>query len=212
MTDTSAHRSISPRGFAPATFEKWRQLVDKALKGADFDTRSWSRARRTGCSIEPLYTRADTLPGAQALLPGDDAVHARHARARRDDHGWQIHQRVVEADAGGGEQGDPRGAGRRRQRRRAADRRPGTERHQDRQRRRRGGGAAGRVSRLTRRSSSPAASQGLEAARHLPRRRSAALKPEPGGTAVSRLNVDPIGTLARFGTAWAPIETALPKR
>ena len=44
---------------------------------------------------------------------------------------------------------------------------------------------------------------GLEAARHY-LEALAALKPEPGGTATSRLNVDPLGTLARFGATWAP--------
>ena len=34
------------------------------------------------------------------------------------------------------------------------------------------------------------------------------VKAKPG-SAVSRLNVDPLGALARFGTAGAPIETAL---
>src|SRR5690606_15294076 len=49
---------------------------------------------------------------------------------------------------------------------------------------------------------------GLDAARHY-LAALATLKREEGGTAISRLNVDPIGTLARFGAAWAPIDTAL---
>jgi methylmalonyl-CoA mutase len=35
------------------------------------------------------------------------------------------------------------------------------------------------------------------------------LKREAGGTAVSRLNVDPLGSFARFGATWAPIDKAL---
>jgi methylmalonyl-CoA mutase len=49
--------------------------------------------------------------------------------------------------------------------------------------------------------------EGPAAARHFLGAR-ATLKAKRG-TAVSRLNVDPIGTLARFGAAWAPLDTAL---
>ena len=56
-------------GFPAAKVEQWRALVDKALKGADFEKRL---VRRTadGLKIDPLYTRADALPGAAEALPG----------------------------------------------------------------------------------------------------------------------------------------------
>jgi len=68
MTDTSAPLELAS-GFTPATYEKWRQLVDKALKGADFERRLVATTA-DGLRIEPLYSRADTLPGAQAAVPG----------------------------------------------------------------------------------------------------------------------------------------------
>src|SRR5688572_28770719 len=93
MTET-----VSPlaTGFTPATYDKWRQLVDKALKGADFDKKLVAKTA-DGLRIEPLYTRADTLPGSEAAAPGK-APFTRGSHAAARDHGWQIHQRVVEAD------------------------------------------------------------------------------------------------------------------
>ena len=153
MTDTTTARLAS--GFAPATYEKWRQLVDKALKGGDFDKKLVAKTA-DGLRIEPLYTRADTLPGAASGGTGQGAVHARHAcrcaGPRLADPSARRRGRSRRR-----QQGHPRGAGGRRQRRRAADRRSGAERHQDRAasttRRRR----CRASSSTTRRSSSPAA-------------------------------------------------------
>src|SRR5688572_9660006 len=97
MTDKSAPLDLA-RGFAPATFDTWRKLVEKALNGADFDKRLVTRTADE-LSIKPLYTRADALPGAQALLPCAEPFTRGTAR-EADGHGWQIHQRVTEADAG----------------------------------------------------------------------------------------------------------------
>ena len=94
MTETTTARLAS--GFVPATYEKWRQLVDKALKGGDFDKKLVAKTA-DGLRIEPLYTRADTLPGAEAAVPGK-APFTRGTHADVQDLGWQIHQRVVEAD------------------------------------------------------------------------------------------------------------------
>ena len=41
-------------GFPPATQDQWRQLVEKALKGADFDARLVSRTA-DGIALQPLY-------------------------------------------------------------------------------------------------------------------------------------------------------------
>ncbi len=204
MTDTSAPLELAS-GFTPATYEKWRQLVDKALKGADFERRLVAKTA-DGLRIEPLYSRADTLPGAQAAVPGK-APFTRGTHAAAQDLGWQIHQRVVETDP------------------KAANKVILEELE---------GGANGAILQIAgpgqngiKIASADDAAEtlpgvlvdyapiqllggvaGLEAARHY-LRALAALKREDGGTAVSRLNVDPIGTFARFGATWAPVEQAI---
>ncbi|KKL20038.1 hypothetical protein LCGC14_2459480, partial [marine sediment metagenome] len=45
----------------------WRHLVEKALKGADFDKRLVAHTA-DGLRIEPLYTRADRLKGADTAM------------------------------------------------------------------------------------------------------------------------------------------------
>lgn len=203
MTDTADLKLASD--FAPADYEKWRQLVDKALKGADFDKKLVAKTA-DGLRIEPLYTRADTLAGAASAVPGS-APYTRGTHAKADGLGWQIHQRVVE--------GDP-----------AAANKVILEELD--------GGANGIVMQIAgpgqvgvRVTSADDASTtiagmfvdyapiqiagglaGLEAGRHF-LSALAAQKREAGGTAVSRLNVDPIGVLARYGAAWAPIDTAV---
>ncbi len=204
MTETSAPLELAS-GFAPATVEQWRQLVDKALKGADFDRKLVAKTA-DGLRIEPLYARADTLPASQGAVPGK-APFRRGTHAQAPDLGWQIHQRVVEAGA-------------------AAANKVILEELE--------GGANGVVLQIAGpgqngisiASADDAAATlpgvlvdyapiqlfggvaGLAAARHY-LRALAALKREPGGTAVSRLNVDPLGSFARFGAAWAPIDKAL---
>jgi methylmalonyl-CoA mutase len=208
-TETVEPMTETPRplasGFAPASYDKWRQLVDKALKGADFDRKLVAKTA-DGLRIEPLYTRADTLPGAAAVAPGK-APFTRGTHAAADGLGWQIHQRVVEADA-------------------VAANKVILEELE--------GGANGVVLQIAGpgqngiaiASAADAAAtlpgvlvdyapialaaglNGLDAARHY-LKALAAQKREAGGTAVSRLNVDPLGTLARYGATWAPIEAAL---
>lgn len=203
MTDTADLKLASD--FAPADYEKWRQLVDKALKGADFDKKLVAKTA-DGLRIEPLYTRADTLAGAASAVPGS-APYTRGTHAKAEGLGWQIHQRIVE--------GDP-----------AAANKVILEELD--------GGANGIVMQIAGpgqvgvkvTSADDAATTiagmyvdyapiqiaggiaGLEAGRHF-LSALAAQKREAGGTAVSRLNVDPIGVLARYGAAWAPIDKAL---
>ena len=43
-------------GFEPPTREAWLALVEKALKGGDFEKRLVSRTA-DGLAIQPLYTR-----------------------------------------------------------------------------------------------------------------------------------------------------------
>ncbi len=204
MTETTDPIHLAS-GFASPTLDQWRQLVDKALKGADFDKKLVAKTA-DGLRIEPLYTRADTLPGAVGAAPGK-APFTRGTHVHTQDLGWQIHQRVLEADP-------------------AAANKVILEELE--------GGAHGVVLQIAGPgqtgikigSVDDAAAtlpgvfvdyapiqltggvQGLDAARHY-LKALAAIKHDAGGTATSRLNVDPLGTLARFGAAWAPIDKAL---
>jgi len=81
-------------GFPAAKLEQWRTLVDKALKGADFEKRL---VRRTAdaLKIKPLYTRDDTLPGTVEAVPGA-APFTRGTKPVRA--GWDIRTFHVESD------------------------------------------------------------------------------------------------------------------
>ncbi len=203
MTDTKAPLELA-RGFQPATYDMWRGLVEKALKGAGFDKRLVTRTA-DGLEIKPLYTRADALPGAQEAVPGA-APFTRGTEVQAEGFGWQIHQRVGAGDPG------------------AANEAILEELE---------GGANGVVLQIagpgqpgisiTSASDMAAALagvhldyapvalaaglEGLNAARHF-LSALGQLKSKPGA-ATSHLNVDPIGTLARFGTLWGPIDIAL---
>jgi len=203
MTDVSAPIALAG-GFEPANYESWRKLVEKALQGADFDRKLVTRTA-DGLHINPLYTRADALPAAQAAVPGA-APFTRGTKARSEGLGWHIHQRVVAPDAG------------------IANEVILEELE---------GGASGVVLQIAgpgqtgiaiASASDMAAAlagvyldyasvqlrggvRGPEAARHF----LGALKllKVKRGEALSFLNVDPIGTLARFGSAGAPVEAAI---
>lgn len=82
--------------FPQATREDWLRLVDKALKGGDFEKRMVSRTA-DGIRIEPLYTRADSLQAAAAAQPGV-APFARGFKGSVDGFGWSIEQTVVASD------------------------------------------------------------------------------------------------------------------
>ena len=73
-------------GFEPPTREAWLALVEKALKGGDFEKRLVSRTA-DGLAIQPLYTRQNeskgTAPaGRTGWFPG----------------GWDVRQRHIETD------------------------------------------------------------------------------------------------------------------
>ncbi|HEX6000803.1 MAG TPA: methylmalonyl-CoA mutase family protein [Hyphomicrobiaceae bacterium] len=74
--------------FEPATREAWLTLVAKVLKGDDFDKRLVSRPTE-GIALQPLYTRADTLPGGSAAV-GHSGWYP---------GGWDVRQRHLEPDA-----------------------------------------------------------------------------------------------------------------
>lgn len=70
--------------FAPATGEAWRKLVDKVLKGGDFEKRLVARTA-DGIAVQPLYVRSDrpvnagrALP-ATGMSPGHWDIRQRHA-------------------------------------------------------------------------------------------------------------------------------------
>ena len=83
-------------GFPAADFEQWRALVDKALKGADFEKRLVSRTA-DGLKINPLYTRNDALPSTAGMVPGAPPF-TRGRKATRDGLGWDIRTLHIETD------------------------------------------------------------------------------------------------------------------
>lgn len=83
-------------GFPPANIDAWRTLVDKALKGADFEKRLVSKTA-DGIRVEPLYTRKDALIGADAALPGA-APMTRGTQLVRQGLGWHIAAIHIEQD------------------------------------------------------------------------------------------------------------------
>ena len=77
--------------FPAATYEQWRALVDKVLKGADFDRKLVSTTY-DGIAIQPLYTAHDTPAGAPEQYPGQPNF-ARGTTAAGPPHGaWEIRQ------------------------------------------------------------------------------------------------------------------------
>ncbi len=82
--------------FPAAKLDHWRAMVDKALKGADFDKRLVTRSADQ-IAIQPLYTRADALVSAEGALPGA-APFTRGTKHVRDGLGWDIRTLHVESD------------------------------------------------------------------------------------------------------------------
>jgi methylmalonyl-CoA mutase len=72
--------------FTPPQRDTWLALVAKVLKGGDFEKRLVSRTA-DGLAIQPLYTRADTVPAAQVT-----------ARTAYFPSGWDIRQRHAGPD------------------------------------------------------------------------------------------------------------------
>jgi methylmalonyl-CoA mutase len=82
--------------FPAARIDEWRALVDKALKGADFEKRLVARTA-DGIKINPLYTRGDALQSAVNAVPGTPPF-TRGTKAVRDGLGWDIRTFHIEAD------------------------------------------------------------------------------------------------------------------
>lgn len=98
MTDTSVSTTTPLKPLASAFDStdrtQWRALVEKALKGADFE-KSMVATTADGIRIEPIYARdqnetADVAPG--------DAPFTRGTKTQVEGLGWQIHQLVTDAD------------------------------------------------------------------------------------------------------------------
>ena len=75
--------------FEPPSREAWLALVDKVLKGGDFEQRLVSRTA-DGLAIQPLYTRS------QAAATAGAPISRKRAAAG---HRWDIRQRHAEPDA-----------------------------------------------------------------------------------------------------------------
>lgn len=82
--------------FERATREQWLTLVDKAIKGADFEKRLVTRTA-DGIRVEPLYTRDGASPTLQNAVPGQ-APFTRGASSQVDGLGWEIRQRISATD------------------------------------------------------------------------------------------------------------------
>jgi methylmalonyl-CoA mutase len=73
----------------------WLRLVDKAIKGGDFERRLVSRTA-DGIRIEPLYTRRHAIAGRDVLAPG--AAPLIRGTRQADGSGWDIRQIAVDPD------------------------------------------------------------------------------------------------------------------
>jgi methylmalonyl-CoA mutase len=79
---SDADEALVPE-FEPPAREAWLALVQKVLKGADFEKRLVSRSA-DGLALQPLYTRSDDIVGAEAtgrtaFFPGGWDIRQRHA-------------------------------------------------------------------------------------------------------------------------------------
>ncbi len=78
--------------FEAATRDQWLALVDKAIKGADFEKKLVTRTA-DGIRVEPIYVRETSVPALQAAVPGH-APFTRGANSAVQGLGWEIRQRI----------------------------------------------------------------------------------------------------------------------
>jgi len=95
MTDPTSNLALAS-GFPQPGYDQWRALVDKALKGADFDKRLVTKTA-DAIAIKPLYARKDALVSSEGALPGA-APYTRGTSAVRGGSGWDIRTIHVERD------------------------------------------------------------------------------------------------------------------
>lgn len=203
MTDETQTVALAA-DFPKPDRNQWLRLVEKALKGGDFERRMVSHTA-DGLRIDPLYTRDDALAASDGARPGL-APFVRGLSPVRSGLGWSIEQVVVAADVD------------------AANKAAVAELE---------GGANGIVLRIAApgQAGIPATSgagmarvlQGaylefapvvldaglgaMAAARHL--REAIAILAAPAGKVVARFDLDPIGVLARTGHSPEPIAQAV---
>lgn len=100
MTAAGSSKDVPPlplaADFEAATRAQWLALVDKAIKGADFEKRLVARTA-DGIRIEPLYVRETSVPALQGAVPGH-APLTRGTSAEVKGLGWEIRQRVGARD------------------------------------------------------------------------------------------------------------------
>jgi methylmalonyl-CoA mutase len=82
--------------FEAATREQWLALVDKAIKGADFEKKLVTRTA-DGIRVEPIYVRATAVPALQTAIPGQ-APFTRGASSYVRGLGWEIRQAISATD------------------------------------------------------------------------------------------------------------------
>ena len=82
--------------FTAAKLDQWRAMVDKALKGAEFEKRLVSKTA-DGLRVEPLYTRKDALVSSADAVPGA-APFTRGTQPVREGLGWNIASMHIEQD------------------------------------------------------------------------------------------------------------------
>ncbi|MDX2156259.1 MAG: methylmalonyl-CoA mutase family protein [Hyphomicrobiaceae bacterium] len=81
--------------FPRPAHEDWLKLVDRAIKGGDFERRLVSRTA-DGIRVQPLYTRADAIAGREAVVPGAAPfIRGTHVP---DSAAWDVRQPVAEPD------------------------------------------------------------------------------------------------------------------
>jgi len=92
----NAHEVKLAADFEAASREQWLALVDKAIKGADFEKKLVSKTE-DGLRVEPIYVRGDALPASDGEMPGV-APFTRGTRAKVAGLGWEIRQAIGVAD------------------------------------------------------------------------------------------------------------------
>ncbi len=201
MSDKQAPLELAA-GFAPGDEALWKKLVEKALAGADFDKRLVARTA-DGLKIKPLYTRVDTLPGANDA----PAIGSLLTRSSAEyELGWQIHQRVVDHDPSSAnttilEELEGGASGIVLQVAAPGQHGVGVANAGDMTRALKGMHLDLAPVQLAAGIGAPAAARSFIAA-------AAATKRRPD-TPSSRLNIDPLGSLARFGTPGMSVAAAL---
>lgn len=96
MAETGTTTALAV-GLSAGNEAAWRALVEKVVKGAEFERRLVARSA-DGIAVGPLYTRQDGVGVAETGIPGA-APYTRGFVAAGSRAGWQIRQVHAGADA-----------------------------------------------------------------------------------------------------------------